>query len=217
MTLAERPRRRPRRHARWFWPAVIWILALGVAAATWVMAGVVLFALKRWREAPRGKRYPFEMLGMLLAHFGIAVFVVGALLVESLSIQHEVALAPGQTMQVGAYELRFESVEASEGPNYHSDRGHVRVFRGDREIALLHPEKRKYASGGMPMTEAGIHPALGGDVYVALGESLGNGAWAVRVQVKPFVRWIWLGALLMALGGFVTAIDRRFRKLPGKS
>ena len=101
--------------------------------------------------------------------------------------------------------------------NYHADRGHVRVFRSGSEITLLHPEKRSYASGGMPMTEAGIHPALGGDIYVALGESLGDGAWAVRVQVKPFVRWIWLGALLMALGGFITAIDRRFRKPPGKS
>ncbi len=188
--------------------------AIGIAAAVWVAAGT-LHVL--WQRLRGGGRPNAETTGMLLAHFGIAVFVVGALLVESLSVQHEVALAPGQTMQVGAYELRFESVEASEGPNYHSDRGHVRVFRDDREIALLHPEKRKYASGGMPMTEAGIHPALGGDVYVALGESLGNDAWAVRVQVKPFVRWIWLGALLMALGGFVTAIDRRFRKLPGKS
>ena len=188
--------------------------AIGIAAAVWVATGT-LHVL--WQRLRGGGRPNAETTGMLLAHFGIAVFVVGALLVESLSVQHEVALAPGQTMQVGAYELRFESVEASEGPNYHSDRGHVRVFRDDREIALLHPEKRKYASGGMPMTEAGIHPALGGDVYVALGESLGNDAWAVRVQVKPFVRWIWLGALLMALGGFVTAIDRRFRKLPGKS
>ena len=188
--------------------------SIGIAAAVWVAAGT-LHVL--WQRLRGGGRPNAETTGMLLAHFGIAVFVVGALLVESLSVQHEVALAPGQTMQVGAYELRFESVEASEGPNYHSDRGHVRVFRDDREIALLHPEKRKYASGGMPMTEAGIHPALGGDVYVALGESLGNDAWAVRVQVKPFVRWIWLGALLMALGGFVTAIDRRFRKLPGKS
>ncbi len=188
--------------------------AVGIAAAAWVGAGT-LYVL--WQRLRGGGRPGAETWGMLLAHLGIAVFLVGALLVEALSIQHEVALAPGQSVEAGGYRLEFEGVDATDGPNYHADRGHVRVFRSDREVALLHPEKRMYASGGMPMTEAGIHPALGGDVYVALGESLGDGAWAVRVQVKPFVRWIWLGALLMALGAFVTAVDRRFRKLPGKS
>ncbi|MQP77542.1 heme lyase CcmF/NrfE family subunit, partial [Stenotrophomonas sp. MYb238] len=168
--------------------------AVGIAAAAWVGAGT-LYVL--WQRLRGGGRVNAETWGMLLAHAGIAVFLVGALLVEALSIQHEVALAPGGTVEAGGYRLAFEGVDATDGPNYHSDRGHVRVFRGDREVALLHPEKRMYASGGMPMTEAGIHPALGGDVYVALGESLGDGAWAVRVQVKPFVRWIWLGALLM--------------------
>jgi cytochrome c-type biogenesis protein CcmF len=188
--------------------------AVGIAAAAWVGAGT---AYVLWQRLRGGGRPNAETWGMLIAHAGIAVFLVGALLVESLSIQHEVALTPGSAVEAGGYRLAFEGVDASDGPNYHSDRGHVRVFRGDREVALLHPEKRMYASGGMPMTEAGIHPALGGDVYVALGESLGDGAWAVRVQVKPFVRWIWLGALLMALGGFVTAVDRRFRRLPEKS
>ncbi len=187
--------------------------AAGIAAAAWVAAGT---GYVLWQRLRGGGRPNAETWGMLIAHAGIAVFLVGALLVEALSIQHEVALAPGGTVEAGGYRLAFEGVDASDGPNYHSDRGHVRVFRGYREVALLHPEKRMYASGGMPMTEAGIHPALGGDVYVALGESLGDGAWAVRVQVKPFVRWIWLGALLMALGGFVTAVDRRFRRLPEK-
>ncbi|MCL7713694.1 heme lyase CcmF/NrfE family subunit [Stenotrophomonas mori] len=186
----------------------------GITAAAWVAAGT-LYVL--WQRLRAGGRPNAETWGMLLAHAGIAVFLVGALLVEALSVQHEVALAPGGSVEASGYRLTFEGVDATDGPNYHSDRGHVRVFHGGREIALLHPEKRMYASGGMPMTEAGIHPALGGDVYVALGESLGDGAWAVRVQIKPFVRWIWLGALLMALGGFVTAVDRRFRRFPEKS
>jgi cytochrome c-type biogenesis protein CcmF len=88
----------------------------------------------------------------------------------------------------------------------------VQVLRNDRPLVLLNPEKRAYASGGQVMTEAGIHPGLFGDVYVAIGESLGGEARAVRIHIKPFVRWIWLGAGLMALGGFVTATDRRFRK-----
>ncbi|MGV6493194.1 heme lyase CcmF/NrfE family subunit [Stenotrophomonas rhizophila] len=183
--------------------------AAGVTAAAWVAFGMARFV---WSRLRGNGRFNAEMVGMLLAHGGVAVFLAGALLVEALNVQREVALSPGQTLQVAGYELRFEGVDHQQGPNYSADRGHVRVLRDDREVALLHPEKRAYASGGQMMTEAGIHARLNGDVYVALGEPLGNNAWAVRVHVKPFVRWIWLGALLMALGGFVTAADRRFRR-----
>ncbi|MCF7750787.1 heme lyase CcmF/NrfE family subunit [Bacillus subtilis subsp. subtilis] len=183
--------------------------AAGVSGAAWVALGTARFV---WTRLRGNGRFTAEMVGMLLAHGGVAVFLAGALLVEALNVQREVALSPGQSLQVSGYELRFEGVDHQQGPNYSADRGHVRVLRGDRELALLHPEKRAYASGGQVMTEAGIHARIGGDVYVALGEPLGNNAWAVRVHIKPFVRWIWLGALLMALGGFVTAADRRFRR-----
>lgn len=204
--------------AAWFAaPQGPWKTALGVAAALWVALGTARFAWSRLRSGGGqavARPLTAEMLGMLLAHGGIAVFVVGALLVEAQSVQREVALAPGQTLAAGRYDFRFEGVDETRGPNYLSDRGHVQVLRDGKAIALLHPEKRAYASGGQVMTEAGIRPGLFGDVYVALGEPLGDGAWAVRVHVKPFVRWIWLGALLMALGGFVAAADRRFRRLP---
>jgi len=184
--------------------------AAGVAAAAWVALGTARFI---WTRLRGNGRFNAEMVGMLLAHTGVAVFLVGALLVEALNVQREVALSPGQTLEVSGYTLRFEGVDHQQGPNYVADRGHVRVLHGGRELALLHPEKRAYASGGQIMTEAGILARVRGDVYVALGEALGNNAWAVRVHVKPFVRWVWLGALLMALGGFVTATDRRFRRL----
>ncbi|MEN4951997.1 heme lyase CcmF/NrfE family subunit [Stenotrophomonas sp. TWI819] len=183
--------------------------AAGVTGAAWVAFGTARFV---WTRLRGNGRFTAEMIGMLLAHGGVAVFLAGALLVEALNVQREVALAPGQSLVVGSYEVRFEGVDHQQGPNYVADRGHLRVLQHDRELALLHPEKRLYASGGQVMTEAGIHARLNGDVYVALGESLGNNAWAVRVHIKPFVRWIWLGALLMALGGFVTAADRRFRR-----
>jgi len=162
---------------------------------------------------------------MTLAHTGIAVFLVGALLVEAQNLQRELPLAPGQSVEVGKYAFRFEGVEETRGPNYVSDLGHVQVLRDGKPVTRLHPEKRAYASGGQVMTEAGIHSGVFGDVYVALGEPLGaaddpdraNGAWAVRVHIKPFVRWIWLGAALMALGGFVTALDRRFRAKPAQA
>ncbi len=183
--------------------------AAGVTAAAWVAFGTARFV---WSRLRGNGRFTAEMVGMLLAHGGVAVFLAGALLVEALNVQREVALSPGQSLQVFGYEVRFEGVDHQQGPNYTADRGHMRILRNDRELALLHPEKRAYASGGQMMTEAGIHARIGGDVYVALGEPLGNNAWAVRVHIKPFVRWIWLGALLMALGGFVTAADRRFRR-----
>lgn len=183
--------------------------AAGVAAAAWVVLGTARFI---WTRLRGNGRFNAEMVGMLLAHTGVAVFLVGALLVEALNVQREVALSPGHDLEVSGYTLRFEGVDHQQGPNYVSDRGHVRVLQGGRELALLHPEKRAYASGGQMMTEAGIHARVRGDVYVALGEPLGNNAWAVRVHIKPFVRWVWLGALLMALGGFVTAADRRFRR-----
>jgi len=183
--------------------------AAGVTGAAWVALGTGRFV---WTRLRGNGKFTAEMVGMLLAHGGVAVFLAGALLVEALNVQREVALAPGQSLVVGTYEVRFEGVDHQQGPNYVADRGHLRVLQHDRQLALLHPEKRLYASGGQVMTEAGIHARLNGDVYVALGESLGNNAWAVRVHIKPFVRWIWLGGLLMALGGFVTAADRRFRR-----
>ncbi|WP_368565735.1 heme lyase CcmF/NrfE family subunit [Pseudoxanthomonas sp. UTMC 1351] len=186
-----------------------WKTAAGVFAAAWVALGTLRFV---WTRVRGNGRFTPEMLGMTLAHFGIAVFLVGALLVEALNVQRELALKLGQTVEVGRYGFRFEGVDEVRGPNYVSDRGHVQVLRNDRPLTLLHPEKRAYASGGQVMTEAGIRPGLFGDVYVALGDRLGDDTWAVRVHIKPFVRWIWLGAALMALGGFVTAADKRFRR-----
>ena len=192
-------------------PAGKWKAAAGVAGATWVAFGTLRFA---WSRVRSSGRFTPEMLGMTLAHLGVAVFLVGALLVEGLNQQRELALQPGQSIELGRYAFRFEGVERLGGPNYVADRGTVQVSRDGRALRTMHPEKRSYASGGQVMTEAAIAPGATRDLYVALGEPLGDGAWAVRVHVKPFVRWIWAGAFLMALGGFVTATDRRFRRHP---
>ena len=186
-----------------------WKAAASVAGAAWVIAGTLRFAWQRLRTQ-RG-RLTAEMLGMVLAHVGIGVFLVGALLVEGLGQQRELALAPGQQVELGGHAFLFEGVERKPGPNYMADIGTVSVSRGTTTLGTLHPEKRNYASGGQVMTEAAIAAGATRDLYVALGEPLGDGSWALRVYVKPFVRWIWLGAALMALGGLVVATDRRFR------
>ena len=186
-----------------------WKVAFGVLGALWVGFGTLRFLWSRWKL--QGAKLTREMLGMSLAHFGIAVFLVGALLVEGLALQHELAVKPGETVTLGARSFRFDGVVETRGPNYIADKGTVQVLRDGRVVATLHPEKRRYAAGGQVMTEAGITSDVFGDAYVAIGESLGGDSWALRVHVKPFVRWIWAGALLMALGGFVTATDKRFR------
>ena len=188
-----------------------WKTAAGVLGAAWVGFGTLRFLVTRWTQP--GARLTREMLGMSLAHFGIAVFLVGALLVEGLNQQRETAVTPGGQVAIGGDCFVLRGIEHHEGPNYTSDRATVDVLAGCRDkVATLHPEKRRYAAGGQVMTEVGLLPGVTRDLYVALGEPLGDDAWALRVHVKPFVRWIWAGALLMALGGLVTATDRRFRQ-----
>lgn len=191
-------------------PSGGWKAPAGIAAALWVAGGTLRFAWRRWRDG--GGRFGGELIGMILAHAGIAVFVVGALLVEGMSVQREVALRPGQSLDIAGYEVRLGGVRDRQGPNFVSSLGEITVQRDGRALGQLHPEKRTYASGGQVMTEAAIMRGFTRDLYVALGEPLGDGAWAVRVHVKPFVRWIWAGALMMALGGVVAAFDRRFRQ-----
>lgn len=193
-------------------PQGAWKVAMGVAGAVWVGAGTLRFVWTRLRVRTPGTRFTAEMAGMAIAHFGIAVFVAGALLVEALNVEREVALMPGQTLEIGRDAFVLEGVVEYAGPNYTADRGSVRMLRDDRLVILLHPEKRTYASGGQVMTETALRTGFTRDVYVALGEPLGGGAWALRVHIKPFVRWVWAGALLMALGALVAASDRRFRR-----
>jgi cytochrome c-type biogenesis protein CcmF len=185
----------------------------GIAGATWLMAGTALYALKRFTSAPAGRRFTAETSGMLIGHFGVAIFIAGVLLTESTSVERDLALKTGESVELRGYRFEFQGVVHRAGPNFEADRGTVQVFSGDTLIATLNPEKRAYRSGGQVMTEAAIDPGITRDLYVALGEPLGDGeAWAVRVYVKPFIRWIWFGALMMTIAGFVVAFDRRFRR-----
>lgn len=186
--------------------------------AVWVLLGTAVFIRQRMQSKAVGRRFPAEMVGMLLAHAGLGVFVLGVMATEGTSVEKDVALSAGQSVEIRGYTFRFDGVQPHDGPNFKADRGTITVFDGDRQIAVLHPEKRAYASGGQVMTEADIDPGLSRDLYVALGEPLGNNeagqaSWAVRVYVKPWIRCIWLGALMMMLGGFVAAADRRFRRV----
>ena len=193
------------------WPNGTVKTASAFVAGVWLILGTLRFIRHRFVH---GKgRFTAEMIGMCLAHFGLAVFLFGVLMTESTSQEKDVAAKPGQSFELRGYNFRFDGVERVQGPNYEAERGSVLVTRGVDVIATMRPEKRAYASGGSIMTEADINGGLRGDLYVALGESLGpDGSWALRLYVKPFIRWIWLGALLMAIGGFTVVFDKRFRR-----
>jgi cytochrome c-type biogenesis protein CcmF len=150
--------------------------------------------------------------GMWIAHVGVGVFIVGATLVSNFGTEQDLRMSPGDSHESAGYRFQFNGVKSEAGPNYRAQRGEFVVYRGEREIAVLHPEKRAYVAGGMPMTEAGIDPGLLRDLYVSLGEAVGDkGDWAVRIYYKPYVRWIWLAGILMALGGLLAVTDGRYR------
>jgi cytochrome c-type biogenesis protein CcmF len=195
-----------------------WKGVLGVAASIWVGVGILLYAVSRLKNAPPGRRFTPEMLGMICAHFGVGVFVAGVLVTEATSIEKDVRLDRNETVTLGAYTFRFDGVTHVEGPNFKADQGTITVVRGQETVAVLHPQKRQYGKNTQIQTESDLDPGFTRDLYVALGEPLGeDGAWSVRVYLKPFVRWIWLGALLMMLGGFIAAFDRRFRAVPRRA
>ena len=182
--------------------------AAGIIAAVWVGAGTAVHIVQRLRGNGRPDA---ETLGMWLGHAGIAVFLVGALLVEAMNVQRELALRPGQQAELGGYRLTLVEVAPWQGPNYQAERATLLLERDGQPQATLHPERRLYLRGQL-MTEAGIARRWHGDLYTALGEPLGDGAWALRLHYKPMVRWIWAGAILMALGALFTATAGRLRR-----
>ena len=160
----------------------------------------------------RFRSQPCGYYGMLIAHCGVAVFIIGVTLVKGYETERDLRMAVGDSVTVGGYEFRFDGAGAVTGPNYRAARGNVTVSRNGTVQQVLHPEKRIYNAQQTAMTEAAISSGLFGDIYVSLGEPVENGAWSVRVYHKPFVTWIWGGCLIMALGGLVALTDRRYRR-----
>jgi cytochrome c-type biogenesis protein CcmF len=148
---------------------------------------------------------------MLLAHAGIGVFVLAVTLVKSYETERDLRMAPGETVELGGYTFRFNGVKEVAGPNYSATRAAVTVTKDGAPVAQLSPEKRVYHVQRNPMTEASIDYGLARHVYVSLGDDVGSGAWTLRIQIKPWIGWIWGGCLMMALGGLLAAVDRRYR------
>ena len=192
------------------------LIALGLFLAAWVITTSMLDLRKRIAGSEplfqRLKTPSRSYYGMLMAHLGIAVFIIGVTMVKGYETERDVRMDVGDTVEAGGYEFRFDGVSDQPGPNYMAAQGRVTVRKDGKVVTVLHPEKRNYNASGMPMTEASIEPGFLRDLYVSLGEPIpGTTAWAVRVYIKPFVDWIWLGCLMMALGGVLAISDRRYR------
>ncbi|MCY4274359.1 MAG: heme lyase CcmF/NrfE family subunit, partial [Gammaproteobacteria bacterium] len=155
---------------------------------------------------------PRAIYGMIIAHIGLGIFIIGVTMTTVYSIEKDIRMQTGDQYKIENYTFVFEDVVSREGPNYSSVTGLFNVYQSGRHVALLEPEKRVYRVQQNPMTEAAIDPGFTRDLYVALGEPLENfQVWAVRIYWKPFIRWIWLGAIFMAVGGLLGATDKRYR------
>ncbi len=190
------------------WGGFHWLTAVGVAAAGFVILSALYEPVDRLRH---GQRIPASVLGMCIAHLGVGLLTLGVTVTQTYRIEKDIALSPGQRFELRDYTFEFVSTRPVQGPNYQAVEAEVRVLRGDRTVAVLHPQKRVYRVQQSPMTEAGIEAGWNRDLFVAMGEDLGDGVWSLRLQYKPMVRFIWLGALVMALGGLVAVTDRRYR------
>lgn len=186
-----------------------WQAALGLGLAIWIALSTGTGLIARRRS---GTGLSLAFLGMSLAHFGMAVGVAGIGLVSAYETEKSVAMAPGDTATLAGYTFNFRGATEVPGPNFSAMRGSLAVSQGDAAITILEPEKRMYHISKLTMTESAIHYGFTGDIYVALGDPLPGKAWSVKLYHKPFVGWLWAGALFMALGALLAAIDRRYRR-----
>jgi cytochrome c-type biogenesis protein CcmF len=193
------------------------MIGFSMLLAAWIAASGVVNLKAQLANVPKGRigarlaQLPRSYYGMLLAHLGVAVFIVGVALVRGYEAETDVRMEVGDTAHLHGYTFRFTAINPVTGPNYTSERGTIEVTRGTEPVVTLNPEKRLYIVQNMPMTIAAIDAGFARHLYVALGDSITPTTWVVRIYHKPFVGWIWSGCLLMGIGGLLAAFDRRYR------
>jgi cytochrome c-type biogenesis protein CcmF len=187
------------------------LVCIGSIAALWIIGVSLLQPIRSLRRAPGTPAISRGVLGMSVAHLGLGLFVLGVTIVSAFTVEEDRSLSVGNAVDVAGYRFELRGLRQVDGPNYRALEGEVDIYRNDEFLTQVRPQKRTYLVQQSPMTEAGIAAAWNRDLFVALGDPLGNGAWSVRIQYKPMIRFIWLGALIMALGGMIAASDRRYR------
>ena len=186
---------------------------VGVIVGLWVIITALLEPVRRMLSSTRSAM-PLSRAqwGMTLAHLGVGMFILGVTITSTYTIETDRGARPGDRWEVQGYEFVFRGVRNFDGVNYRATEGEFEVRRGGSLVTVMTPEKRTYLVQQNPMTEAAIDAGWTRHLFVALGEPLGDGAWSLRVQIKPLIRFIWLGPLIMAFGGLLAATDPRYRR-----
>lgn len=190
--------------------------AVAVFIASWIATALIADLIYRLRNSPSFagglQKLSLSYYAMVVAHLGIAATLIGVTLTSIYSIERDLRMEEHQTIELNGYAFTVQSIKKIQGPNYVADEAHITVNYKGKVLNDMHPQKRRYTARGNVMTEVALDTGLFRDIYVAMGEPVGDNAWAMRVHVKPFVRWIWLGALMMAFGAFLSVLDKRYRK-----
>jgi len=192
-----------------------WQIVVGVALSAWIVSGTLMDVYHK-AQGKSGivaglKKLTPSYYGMVFAHIGVAITAMGIAIVSNYTQEHNVKMQPGDRLEASGYEFVFDGVRKVRGPNYIADEGIIRVFVDDEFYTTMKPQKRHYKVQRNVMTEADINAGLFRDLFVAMGEPLDGDAWALRIHYKPFVRWLWLGAIFMALGSILAVLDKRYR------
>jgi cytochrome c-type biogenesis protein CcmF len=195
-----------------FYGRVTLMLVVGCTAAVWIVISSLIQPVRSWRRKKGATAITRSALGMSIAHLGMGLFVIGVTIVNAFGIEADRAMRPGESIDVAGFQFELRELQEVAGPNYTAIEAVVEIRRDGDFVATVRPQKRQYRVQKSWMTEAGIHPSWNKDLFVALGDQLGDGAWSVRMQYKPMIRFIWFGAVIMALGGLVSVTDRRYRK-----
>lgn len=195
------------------------MIGFGLLMAIWIAVSTVQQFMQRIKLHPQGfiqgvKIQTMSYYGMLIAHLGVAVFVFGVTMVTGFEEEKDLRMQSGSTSEIAGYQIRFDGVQQVQGSNYTAAQGQLSIIKNGEVLTVMQPEKRKYYSSEMLMTEAAIYSKVNGDLYISMAEPVSSSEWGVKVQYKPFVSWIWGGAFLIALGGFLATLDKKYRKKP---
>ena len=187
------------------------LATVGTIAGFWIIGVSMMAIIRSWRRAEGATGITRSVLGMSVAHLGLGAFVLGVTIVSAFTVEADVSMKIGERTEVAGFSFELRDLRDVQGPNYRALEGEVEIRQDGEFVATLRPQKRTYLVQQSPMTEAGILAKWNKDLFVALGDPLGNNAWSMRIQYKPMIRFIWFGALIMALGGLIAASDRRYR------
>jgi cytochrome c-type biogenesis protein CcmF len=187
------------------------MVSVGVIAAVWIVATSLVDPIRSWRRSEGAARITPAVLGMCIAHLGVGLFVFGVTIVSAFNVETDMSMRAGQSREVAGHTFEMREFKQVQGPNYSAIEGVVEIRKDGDFVGEVRPQKRRYLVQQSPMTEAGIEVHWNKDLFIALGDQIGSDTWSVRIQYKPMIRFIWLGCLVMALGGLIAISDRRYR------